>query len=98
MTALGRMQPARRPAVTDRVGATAPLRTAQALRSARSSCTGGVLLDEPYEFVTDWVDLVDVPLEKLRSLDNPILTKALQRVAEEARDPVDVVAGFQAAI
>lgn len=55
-------------------------------------------MDESDEFVTDLVDLVDVPLADLRSLDHPILTKALQRVAEEARDSVDVVAGFQAAI
>jgi FXSXX-COOH protein len=59
---------------------------------------GGVPLDESDEFVTDLVDLSDVPLADLRSLDHPILTKALERVAEEARDSVDVVAGFQAAI
>lgn len=55
-------------------------------------------MDKSDEFVTDWVDLVDVPLANLQSLNHPILTRALQRVTEEARDSVDVVAGFQAAI
>jgi FXSXX-COOH protein len=59
---------------------------------------GGVLVDEWDEFVTDLVDLTNVSLADLRSLDHPILTKALQRAAEEARDSVGVVAGFQAAI
>jgi FXSXX-COOH protein len=58
----------------------------------------GVLVDEPDEFVTDLADLADMPLEDLRSLNHPILLKALQRAAEEARDSVGVVAGFQAAI
>jgi FXSXX-COOH protein len=55
-------------------------------------------VDELDEFVIDLVDLADVSLADLRSLNNPILTKALQRVTEEARDSVDVVAGFQSAI
>ena len=55
-------------------------------------------MDELDEFVTDLVDLTNVSLADLRSLDHPILTKALQRAAEEARDSVGVVAGFQAAI
>lgn len=59
---------------------------------------GGLMVDEWDEFVTDLVDLANVSLADLRSLDHPILTKALQRVAEEARDSVGVVAGFQAAI
>jgi FXSXX-COOH protein len=59
---------------------------------------GGVLVDEGDEFVTDLVDLVNVALADLRSLDHPILARALQRAAEEASDPVGVVAGFQAAI
>lgn len=50
------------------------------------------------EFVADLLDLADVSLADLRSLDHPILSKALQRAAEEARDSVGVVAGFQAAI
>jgi len=58
----------------------------------------GVLVDELDEFVTDLVDLADVTLEDLRSLNHPVLLRALQRVAEEARDSVGVVAGFQAAI
>jgi len=55
-------------------------------------------VDELDEFVTDLVDLTNVSLADLRSLDHPILTKALLRAAEEARDSVGVVAGFQAAI
>lgn len=53
---------------------------------------------EADEFMTDLVDLADISLTDLRSLDHPILTRALQRAAEEARDSVGVVAGFQAAI
>lgn len=56
------------------------------------------MVAESDQFVTDLLDLADVPLADLRSLDHPILTKALQRAAEEARDSVGVVAGFQAAI
>lgn len=52
----------------------------------------------PDDFVTDLIDIASVPLTDLRSLDHPILTRALQRAAEEARDSVGVVAGFQAAI
>jgi FXSXX-COOH protein len=49
-------------------------------------------------FETDLADLTKVPLSELRSLDNPILTNALRRVAEEAKDADDATAGFQAAI
>jgi FXSXX-COOH protein len=55
-------------------------------------------VDEWDEFVTDLVDLANVSLSDLRSLDHPILTEALQRAAEEARNSDGVVAGFQAAI
>lgn len=76
-----------------------PLQAVQALRSAQSSCLREELwVAESDEFVTNLLDLADVPLADLRSLDHPILIKALQRVAEEARDSVGVVAGFQAAI
>ena len=44
------------------------------------------------------VDLGQVSLTELRSLDQPILSDALHRVAEEAKNSVDVIAGFQAAI
>jgi FXSXX-COOH protein len=59
---------------------------------------GGVVVADLDEFVADLLDLADVSLADLRSLDHPILSKALQRAAEEARDSVGVVAGFQAAI
>jgi FXSXX-COOH protein len=58
----------------------------------------GVPVAGPDDFVTDLIDIASVPLTDLRSLDHPILTRALQRAAEEARDSVGVVAGFQAAI
>jgi FXSXX-COOH protein len=50
------------------------------------------------DFETDLADLTQLPLSELRSLDHPILTNALRRVAEEAKDSSDAVAGFQAAI
>jgi FXSXX-COOH protein len=53
---------------------------------------------DPTDIVTDLADLTHVPLVELRSLDNPILTEALQRVAEEAKNSVDAISGFQAAI
>lgn len=55
-------------------------------------------MNESDEFVTDLVDLTDVPLADLRSINHPILREALERVVGEAKDPVDVVAGFQSAI
>jgi FXSXX-COOH protein len=49
-------------------------------------------------FETGLADLTKVPLSELRSLDHPILTSALHRLAEEAKDSNDITAGFQAAI
>ena len=49
-------------------------------------------------FETDLADLTRVPLSELRSLDHPILTNALRRVAEEAINSDDAISGFQAAI
>jgi FXSXX-COOH protein len=49
-------------------------------------------------FETDLADLTKIPLSKLRSLDHPILTNALRRVAEEAKDSSDAMSGFQAVI
>lgn len=49
-------------------------------------------------FETDLADLTKIPLSKLRSLDNPILTNALRRVTEEAKDSGDAISGFQAVI
>jgi FXSXX-COOH protein len=55
-------------------------------------------VDELDGTASDLVDLADVPLADLRSLNHPVLAKALQRVAEEAKVSIDVVAGFQSAI
>jgi FXSXX-COOH protein len=49
-------------------------------------------------FETGLADLTKVPLSELRSLDHPILTSALHRLAEEAIRPDDNISGFQAAI
>jgi FXSXX-COOH protein len=49
-------------------------------------------------FESDLADLTKVPLSELRSLDHPILTNALRRVAEEGKDSGDAISGFQAAI
>ena len=56
------------------------------------------MADANDDVATDLVDLGQVSLTELRSLDQPILSDALRRVAEEARSSVDSVAGFQAAI
>jgi FXSXX-COOH protein len=54
--------------------------------------------DATEDIATDLVDLSQVPLADLRSLDQPILSGILTRVAEEAKNSVDAIAGFQAAI
>jgi FXSXX-COOH protein len=54
--------------------------------------------DPTEDVATDVVDLSQVPLAELRSLDQPVLTDILVRVAEEAKNSVDAIAGFQAAI
>ena len=87
------------PAIQDRVEANgAPKSSVGSTISSFKLPEGGVLVDEWDELVTDLVDLANVSLADLRSLDHPILAKALQRAAEEARDSDGVVAGFQAAI
>ena len=53
---------------------------------------------EPVDFVSDIIDLTQMSLAELRSLDQSILGEALRRVAKEAENSVDVIAGFQAAI
>jgi FXSXX-COOH protein len=50
------------------------------------------------DVVTDLANLGEVSLSELRSLDHPILAAALRRVAEEAKNSVDAISGFQAAI
>ena len=53
---------------------------------------------EPNDIVTDLVDLTHVLLAELRSLDQPILDDALRRVTKEAKNSVEAIAGFKAAI
>lgn len=53
---------------------------------------------EPTDLVTDLADLTHVSLDELRSLDKPALNTALRRIAEEANNSADAIAGFQAAI
>lgn len=55
-------------------------------------------MTESVGFVSDLVDLTQMSLAELRSLDQSILGEALRRVAKEAEGSLDVVAGFQAAI
>lgn len=52
--------------------------------------------DEP-EHVTDLVDLSNVSLADLLTVDNPQLAESLRRVVEED-ERAAVVAGFQSAI
>jgi FXSXX-COOH protein len=54
--------------------------------------------DATEEVATDLVDLGQVSLSELRSLDQPILSDALRRVVEEANNSIDAIAGFQAVI
>ena len=56
------------------------------------------MVDGTDDVVTDLLDLGQVSLAELRSLDQPILADVLRRVVEEAKSSVDAIAGFQAAI
>lgn len=56
------------------------------------------MVDATDDVVTSLLDLGQVPLAELRSLNQPILTDVLRRVVEEAKSSVDAIAGFQAAI
>lgn len=47
---------------------------------------------------TDLVDLTDVPLPDLTSLDDSVLGSALRRLVAEAKQPRDAIAGFNAVI
>ncbi len=55
-------------------------------------------MTESADFVSDLIDLTQMSLAELRSLDRAILSEALRRVAKEVENSVDVIAGFQAAI
>lgn len=56
------------------------------------------MTDATEDVTTDLIDLGRVSLSELRTLDQPGLPDALRRVAEEAKNSVDAIAGFQAAI
>lgn len=56
------------------------------------------MADATEDVSTDLVDLGQVSLSDLLSLDQPILSDALRRVVEEAKNSIDVIAGFQAVI
>jgi FXSXX-COOH protein len=56
------------------------------------------VMDATEDVATDLVDLSQMSLNELRSLDQPILSDALRRVVEEAKNSVEAIAGFQAVI
>lgn len=56
------------------------------------------MADATEDVATDLVDLGQVSLSELRSLDQSVLSDALRRVVEEANNSVDAIAGFQAVI
>ena len=56
------------------------------------------MMDATEDVATDLVDLSQMSLNELRSLDQPILSDALRRVVEEAKNSVEAIAGFQAVI
>lgn len=56
------------------------------------------MADTTEDVATSLIDLGQVSLSELRSLDHPILSDALRWVVEEAKNSVDAFAGFQAAI
>jgi FXSXX-COOH protein len=58
----------------------------------------GALVADATDLVSDIANLTQTLLAELRSLDHPVLADALRRVAEEAKDSNDAIAGFQAVI
>jgi FXSXX-COOH protein len=50
------------------------------------------------DVATDLADLGQVSLSELRALDQPILSEALRRVVEDAKNSANAIAGFQAVI
>lgn len=48
--------------------------------------------------VGDLLNLTDMPLADLLTVDNPVLVAALERVVAEDDDSQGIVAGFQSAI
>lgn len=52
----------------------------------------------PSHIVSGLIDLSEVDLARLETLDNPVLATALQRIREEAEHPEEAVAGFQSSL
>ena len=50
------------------------------------------------DLATDLVDLSDVDLHELTTIDHPVLAASARRVLADADRPQDIVAGFQSAI
>jgi FXSXX-COOH protein len=50
------------------------------------------------DVVSGLIDLTEIDLGEVATLDNSILAHVLQRIREEAEHPDEAVAGFQASL
>ncbi|HET8660132.1 MAG TPA: FxSxx-COOH cyclophane-containing RiPP peptide [Micromonosporaceae bacterium] len=54
--------------------------------------------ESPRQPETELVDVTEIALGKLRSLDDSTLSRSLRRLVREAHDGREAVAGFQSAL
>jgi FXSXX-COOH protein len=54
--------------------------------------------DTAQELESTLADVTRMPLAELKSLDDPILSRALLRLIEGAQGPTEAVAGFQSSV
>lgn len=52
----------------------------------------------PFDYPSDLVELVNLPLRDVLHLDESVLAHALRRVWHEADHPEEILAGWQSAI
>lgn len=54
--------------------------------------------DVPDEVVSELIDLSEVDLSDLETLDNPVLAGTLERIRDEIAHPEEAVAGFNSSL
>jgi FXSXX-COOH protein len=67
---------------------------------ALSCCSEGFEMEpmDEEDFETELVDLRDILLLDLKSLEDSVLSRSIRRIIAEAKNPREAVAGFNAAI
>jgi FXSXX-COOH protein len=49
-------------------------------------------------YVSELVDLTDLDLADLPSLDNPVLARSLRKIRDDVANPQDAAAGFNSSL